>query len=150
MASRLRQELENRAGFEECEFVVPHVLLPPRFRKQAAGRNMILHMDLDYVVHVRWEGERLLPHCELTPGEIRRLLKDVNRKMTQYRQDLGVLGRFFDSHAEPPFWDPRENYRQPEESEKQAVSSEERGKEITASLSREEGGESQVMLDFDW
>jgi len=148
VASRLRRELEKRAGLEECEFIVPHILLPPRFRREAEGRNMVLYMDLDYVVHVRWEGDRLEPHHEMTPGGIKRLLRDVNKRITQYRQDLGVVGRFLGGHAEKPFWDPRQNYREDEEQQQALAAGEEQ--EVTASIKSEEGGESEIMWDFNW
>lgn len=105
----LKERLDQESGFSEVEFTIPHVFLPPRFREQSKQRNMILFLDLDNVVHVRWEGARQDEHQPLTPGAVRRLLKECARNMKKYRRDLDVFGRFIDRTAEAPFWDPRED-----------------------------------------
>lgn len=68
---------------------------------------MILFLDVDQVMHVRWEGALQDSHHPLTPGACRRLFKDCIRNMRKYRRDLDAFSRFVDKTAEEPFWDPR-------------------------------------------
>lgn len=132
MAKALREILEERAGFEECEFIIPHVLLPPRYTEISDGKNMILVLDRDCVAQIRWEGSPADPHQDLTPGAVRRLMKDVFRNMRKYREDLKTFARFMDRTAEEPFWDPRENSLTKGREEKDAPLEEKEGEEIVA------------------
>ena len=107
MISPLRERLEEDAGWEAFQMIIPHPFLPPRFRELARERNMILLLDQDMTLHIRWEGARMHEHHPLTPGAVRRLIKEVLRYMTQYRRELKVLARFIDGFAEMPFEDDR-------------------------------------------
>lgn len=159
MEKSLREILEDKAGFEECEFLIPHIFLPPRFKKLAPGHNMILFLDIDMVIHVKWEGKRVEEHHPLTPGATRRLLREVSRNMTRYRRDMGVVARFLERKAEEPFWDPRVDSLTQEREEQDAEPEE--GEEIVAILHGDEiiegpiselmglGGEGP-LADFDW
>ncbi len=105
--SRLRALLEKKALEEDIQFIIPHPLLPPRFREICGGCNMILLLDRDLTIHVRWEGERLAEHHPLTKGATRRLIREVLRKAREYRRELEVFGRFIDQQGEEPFDDDR-------------------------------------------
>lgn len=107
MASPLRQLLDDEAGWEEFEMIIPHPFLPPRFREMSENRNMILLLDRDMTLHIRWEGSRMHEHHPLTPRSARRLVREVLKRMTTYRADLQVFSRFFEQNAEQPFDDPR-------------------------------------------
>ncbi len=109
MAKSLKEQLNRALGFDEVSFTIPHVFLPPRFKDISKDRNMILFMDLDTVMHVRWEGARADEHHPLTPGACRRLFKECISNMKKYRKDLDAFSRFVDIEAEVPFWNPREN-----------------------------------------
>jgi hypothetical protein len=134
----LKEQLNHALGFNEVSFIIPHVFLPPRFKEVSQNRNMIMFMDMDTVLHVRWEGARQDEHHPLTPGACRRLFKDCIRNMKKYRKDLDAFARFVDSEGEEPFWDPRENSLHKDKEEKPAPSSEEeepeQGEEIIAVL----------------
>ena len=104
---KLRQLLEEKCGEEDFQFIIPHPLLPPRFRDLSENRNMILVLDMDLTLHVRWEGALSDEHLPLTPGELKRLLSEVNRKITTYRRDLSTFGKFAVENSEQPFEDPR-------------------------------------------
>ena len=132
MAKSLKEQLNRALGFDEINFIIPHVFLPPRFKEISKNRNMILFMDMDTVMHVRWEGARQDEHHPLNPGACRRLFKECIRNMKKYRKDLDVFSRFIDIEAEIPFWDPRSNSLTKGREEKSAPSSEE-----------EEGSETQ-------
>lgn len=105
--SRLRALLERRAGFEDLQFVIPHPLLPPRFRKVSRSRNMVLLIDTDLTLHVRWEGEQMCEHCPLTKGAARQLVREVLQNMKAYRRELAVYARFIEDCAEQPSDDHR-------------------------------------------
>ena len=134
MAKSLKEQLNRALGFDEVDFTIPHVFLPPRFKEMSKNRNMILFMDLDTVMNVRWEGARQDEHHPLTPGACRRLFKECIRNMKKYRKDLDAFSRFVDGEAEVPFWDPRENSLTKDREEKPAPSTEEeaQGEEIIA------------------
>ena len=68
---------------------------------------MILFLDQDLTLHVRWEGARIHEHHPLTPGAVNRLVKEVLRRMSQYRKDLEIFNRFVRQNAERPFEDDR-------------------------------------------
>lgn len=95
---------------------------------------MVLFMDLDCVLHVRWEGARQDEHRPLTPGAVRRLLKEVGQNMKKYRRDLDVFARFSDKTAEAPFWDPREDSLHKDREDKVAEVESEEPEEIVAVL----------------
>ncbi len=112
--SQLRALLERKASLDNLQFIIPYPLLPPRFREISEDRNMILLVDLDLTTHVRWEGERMVEHHPLSKGEVRRLMREVGRNISNYRQDLEVYARFIDSRCEEPFDDKRyEAFRLP-------------------------------------
>jgi len=153
-------------GFDEVSFTIPHVFLPPRFKEISKDRNMILFMDMDTVMHVRWEGARQDEHHPLNPGACRRLFKECIRNMKKYRKDLDTYSRFVDREAEVPFWNPREDSLTKDRPEKPAPSlgEEEQGEEIIAALGpngelvqgkvsnflKDEMGGENPMPDFGW
>lgn len=162
MARSLKKKLDQALGFDEVSFIIPHVFLPPRFREISKNRNMILFMDMDTVMHVRWEGARQDEYHPLTPGACRRLFKECISNMKKYRKDLDDFSRFVDKDAEVPFWDPRKSSLNKDREEKPAPSSGEekeivavvgpngklaRGK-ISDFLEEEMGGESP--MPFGW
>lgn len=108
MQRSLKSKLERVVDdLNEVEFILPHVFLPPRFKEISKDRNMILFLDVDQVMHVKWEGALQDSHHPLTPGACRRLFKECVRNMRKYRKDLDAFSRFVDKTAEEPFWDPR-------------------------------------------
>jgi hypothetical protein len=107
VANRLREMLDEDAGWQDFQMVIPAPFLPPRFQELSNGRNMILLLDRDLTLHVRWVGARMHEHRPLTPGGARRLVREVLNRMTKYRRDLQVFARFVDQEAEQPFDDPR-------------------------------------------
>lgn len=125
MAKSLKEKLNRALGFDEISFTIPHVFLPPRFKEMSKNRNMILFMDTDTVMNVRWEGARQDEHHPLTPGACRRLFKECISNMKKYRKDLDAFARFVDGEAENPFWDPRTNSLTKDREEKPASSVEE-------------------------
>lgn len=164
MAKALREILEKRAGLKECEFTLPYVFLPPRYIEVSGGRNMILVLDQDCVAQIRWEGSAADPYQDLTPGAVRRLMKDVSRNIKKYRKELGIFARFVDRTAEEPFWNPREDSLDGRPEEKGASLNEEEGEEIVAvaiggqlvqgkaskPIQMEESAERGKPLDFGW
>ncbi len=107
MISPLRKLLEEEAGWEEFRMTIPHPFLPPRFQKLSKNRNMVLLLDRDMTLHVRWEGSRLHEHHPLTPGAARGLIREVSSRMTKYRREVQVFSRFIGQKAEEPFEDNR-------------------------------------------
>lgn len=104
---KFRALLEKVSGDEEIEFIIPHPFLPPRYQELANNSNMILVLDRDMTLHVRWEGARLLEWHSITPGESRRIVASVLRNLEKYREEIKAFGRFVDERAEMPFEDPR-------------------------------------------
>ncbi|KKN44421.1 hypothetical protein LCGC14_0693360 [marine sediment metagenome] len=165
MAKSLKKQLNRALGFDEISFIIPHVFLPPRFKKVSRNRNMIMFMDMDTVLHVKWEGSRQDEHHPLTPGACRRLFKECISNMKRYRKDLDAFSRFVDNEAEVPFWDPRRDSLNKDQEEKPAPSVEEEEQEekivavvgpngklvqgkISDFLEEEMGGESPIP--FGW
>ncbi len=105
--SQLRTLLNKKALEEDVLFTIPHPFLPPRFREICENRNMLLLLDRDMTIHVRWEGERMSEHHPLTKGGARRLIREVLRKARDYRRELEVYARFLESKAGEPFDDDR-------------------------------------------
>ena len=68
---------------------------------------MILLLDTDMTLHVRWEGARFYGHHPLTPRAAQRLIQEVLGYMSQYRRELKVFSRFIEQVGEEPFDDPR-------------------------------------------
>ncbi len=102
-ASQLRQLLNQKACVEQLEFRVPPVFLPPRFRDMSRGRDLLLMLDDDLTVHIRWHNETFLTHHPLTPGATRRLVGEITKYIKQYKDNLRVFGKFIDDFAEQPF-----------------------------------------------
>lgn len=153
MPKSLRERLNNalEGCDEEVEFTIPHVFLPPRFKEVSEERNMILFLDIDQVVHVRWEGARFEEHRALTPGACRRLFKDCIANMKRYRKDLDTMARFIDREGQSPFWDPRRDSLTKEREERSAPaleSSEEKKREITATVDHSEELDLEVAADL--
>lgn len=136
MAKSLKERLDGALGFGEVSFIIPHVFLPPRFKDISKNRNMILFMDEDTVMHIRWEGALQDEHRPLNPGACRRIFKECIRNMKKYRKDIDTFSRFVDKEAEVPFWDPREDSLSKDRPEKPAPVSEDEPKqeEIVAVL----------------
>jgi hypothetical protein len=103
----LTEFLEEEAGMEEFRFVLPHPFLPPRFQEVSQSRNLILLLDRDLTLHLRWEGARRHKHWPLTPRAAAGLIRDVLSRMTAYRKDMQDFSRFIERVAEQPFEDPR-------------------------------------------
>lgn len=161
MASQLRKVLEDKVGEEEIRFTIPHPFLPPRFQEISEGRNMIVLLDRDFMLHVRWEGALSAEHHPLSPGDVRRLLKDVFRRMSTYRRDLEVFGRFANEYGERPFDDHRndpvewereaEPAKDPEEEEEDSeVTAEIDAEELRLSMEAAEMGGESPMPEFDY
>ncbi len=64
---------------------------------------MVLLLDQDLTLHVRWEGARLHQHHPLTPRAARRLMQEVVGNMSKYRRELQIFSRFIEQRAEQPF-----------------------------------------------
>lgn len=107
MTSPLRELLEKEAGWEEFRMVIPNPFLPPRYRKISHGHDMIVLLDRDLTLHVRWEGSRIHEHRPLTPRATQRLIQECLDRMTKYRRELQVFSKFIKKNAEQPFDDPR-------------------------------------------
>lgn len=101
-ANQLRQLLRKKAGWEQLEFRIPNTFLPPRFRDLSEGRDLLLMLDDDYTVHIRWHNEDFHKHHPLTPGAARRLVGETMKRMKQYKEHLGIFGKFIEEYAEQP------------------------------------------------
>lgn len=121
-ASQLRQLLEDKTGEEQLEFRVPNIFLPPRFRELSEGRDLLLMMDDDLTIHIRWHGQDFHEHHPLTPGASRRLVGEIMRYMTKYRKHLKVFGKFIYEYAEQPWNEKRyhDGFRQEKEATQRA------------------------------
>lgn len=158
MARSLRKRLSETAGFGEVKFEIPHIFLPPRFQKISQGRDMILVLDLDLVVHVHWENTLLEQHRPLTLAEARRLFRECTRNMQKYRGDLSTFARFVDRHAEEPFWDPRKDSAEDEPKKEPTASIVEEGEtgdnmqtqRDCSDPPQGQGGEIPIPLEFSW
>lgn len=104
--SKLLDLLMEKMGQEEVEFVIPHPLLPPRYRKICENRNMIASLDIENTIQLRWENARLIAWMSPTPGEFRTIVRYALKKLQKYRADLQTFGNFVDRVAEEPFQDP--------------------------------------------
>ena len=102
-ANQLRQTLKKKAGWEQLEFRIPNIFLPPRFRDLSEGRDLLLMLDDDFTVHIRWHDADFHTHHPLTPGASRRLVGEIMQRMKQYKEHLGVFGKFIEEYAEQPF-----------------------------------------------
>ncbi len=107
LASPLRELLEQEAGWEDIQLVVPHPFLPPRLLEKAKNRNMIILLDQSMTLHIRWEGSRMHEHLPLTPRATRRLVLEVLDRMAKYRREIKVFSTFIERWAEEPFDDAR-------------------------------------------
>ena len=106
-ASQLRQLLRERVGGEQLEFRIPQLFLPPRFRDLSEGRDLLLLLDDDLTIHVRWHNETFHTHHPLTPGETRRLVGEIMKYILKYREQFRVFGTFLDEYSEAPWDDER-------------------------------------------
>lgn len=104
--NKLLDLLMEKVGQEEVGFVIPHPLLPPRYRKVCESRNMIVTLDVENTIQLRWENARLMTWMSPTPGEFRTIVSYAMKKIQQYRRDLETFGDFVDRVAENPFLDP--------------------------------------------
>ena len=102
-ANQLRQILKKKAGWEQLEFRIPNIFLPPRFRDLSEGRDLLLMLDGDFTIHIRWHNEDFHTHHPLTPGASRRLVGEIMQRMKQYKEHLKVFGAFIDEYAERPY-----------------------------------------------
>lgn len=145
-ASQLRQLLSEKCGEEQLEFRIPEIFLPPRFRDLSEGRDLLLMLDDDLTIHVRWHNEDFLEHHPLTPGESKRLVGEVLKYMTKYRELLKVFGKFIYEYAELPWDEERyhDGFRQEKEATQRAkkAGSEEEEESETA---REEAESEEVI-----
>ncbi len=105
--NRLRQLLREKAGEEQLDFRIPEVFLPPRFRGLSEGRDLLLMLDDDLTIHIRWQKEGFHVHHPLTPGAARRLVRESLRNMEKYKKELKIFGEFVDEVGEEPFEDER-------------------------------------------
>jgi hypothetical protein len=88
---------------EQLEFRVPPVFLPPRFRDLSEGRDLLLTLDDDLTVHIRWHNEDFHTHHPLTIGATRRLVGEIMNYIKQYKEHLRVFGTFINKYGEQPF-----------------------------------------------
>ena len=100
MGKTLEEALYEVTGLKEIEFNIPHIFLPPRYRKICENRNMVLVVDEELVIHVRWEGALHDEYLPLTPKAACHLIKECTVRMTNYRRDLGVFSRFVKNEGE--------------------------------------------------
>ena len=116
--------------------IIPHPFLPPRFQKLSKNHNMILLLDRDMTVHIRWEGSRLHEHHPLTPRAARGLIREVQSYMTKYRREIKVFSRFIEQKAEEPFEDSRapDPFRWKNKELPPAPKREERDQEVVANI----------------
>ena len=154
--SRLRKLLEDKVLEENIFVTIPTIFLPPRFRKISSGRNMVLFMDTDATLHVRWEGADLLEHRPLTKRASNRLIHEVLQNMNKYRKDLAIYARFLAMWADDP--EPTGRYEEsfykrtaPDAQENSEVT----GPEIIAKFTPEDlnkfiGGGESPMPAWDW
>lgn len=105
--SKLRKFLEEEAGMEEIRLVIPHPLLPPRFRILSEERNMILILDENMVTRITWEGSRMEEYQPLNPAAAGQLLKEVCDRIIKYRRDLQGFEAFIREWGEKPFDEPQ-------------------------------------------
>ncbi len=162
MPQNLREKLERAGGVRNIEFMIPHMFLPPRFKKISEGRNMILLVDPDLVSHVRWEGSLQDEFHPLRRKAVQKLIDGCVARMKDYRSDLGVFSRFIERRTEEPFWDPRVDSLAEEREPKSAEGpSEPKGVVATvkaepvaegeSDFSEEGGGENPLPADvFNW
>lgn len=92
---------------EEFRLILPHPFLPPRFQEEARERNMVLVLDQNMTLHLRWEGNRLHEHRPLTPKAAAHLMREVLVRISQYRPEVQAFSRFILRAAEQPFADGR-------------------------------------------
>lgn len=120
--NQLRQLLEKRACMEQMEFRIPPVFLPPRYRDLSEGRDLLLMLDDDLTVHIRWHNEDFHTHHPLTIGASRRLVGEVTKYIQQYKEHLRVFGKFIDKYGEQPFDEERyhDGFRQEKEATQRA------------------------------
>lgn len=104
--NKLLDLLVEKMGQEDVEFVIPHPFLPPRYSKICGNRNMIVTLDTENTIQLRWENARLITWMSPTPGEFRTIVSYAMKKMQKYRRDLETFGNFVDRVAEDPFLDP--------------------------------------------
>ncbi len=117
--NQLRQLLEAKMGEEQLEFRVPNIFLPPRFRDLSGGQDLLLVMDDDFTIHIRWHNQDFHEHHPLTPGASRRLVGEVMRYSKLYRENLKMFGKLLCEYAEQP-WD-EERYNEGLRQEKEAT-----------------------------
>lgn len=98
----LKGLLKSLAGDADIEFVIPHPLLPPRYQQISRGHNMILYLDRNFLIQIRWQSARSGKRVILSAGEVRRLVKYVSQAAMRYRADLKTFSRFLDRVAEKP------------------------------------------------
>ncbi len=155
-SSKLREFLEAKVCEENISITLPNVFLPPRFRKISNGHNMILFMDTDVTLHVRWEGVDLATHRPLTKRAANRLVQEVLRNMAKYRKDLYIYNRFLEEWADDPL--PGERYDEapyPRVAPFAEETPEATGPEIVAELAlgdpkRPVGGGESPMPDWEY
>jgi len=119
MSKKLKNLLDSLAGEKEIEWIIPHPFLPPRYKKICENRNMVLLLSRNLTVRIRWEGARLGEWISPSPVEIRRLIREVKRKMTDYRKQLDIYSNFItewvDTTSSNPVEDDPSSHRKPRE-----------------------------------
>lgn len=150
---KMKDFLDSTAGDEEIEFIIPHTFLPPRYVKEGERRNLIVMLDRDLTVHLRWENSRLGNWANITPGEFRRLMRECLNKESKYRADLKVFADFVGERAEAPFEDPiyDEPLALPSSYDKALREEGNKNKETVIYLNQDEdvGGE-PPLLSMEW
>jgi hypothetical protein len=121
-ASQLQQVLNKKVGEEQLEFRIPQIFLPPRFRDLSEGRDLLLMLDDDLTIHIRWNNEGFHTHHPLTPGAARRLVGEIMKHITEYKKSLRVFGTFINGVAEEPWDEERyhDGFRKEEETAQRA------------------------------
>jgi hypothetical protein len=100
--SKLRELLETRSGEDQIDFRLPNIFLPPRYQKISKGKDLLLRLDHDFTLHVRWSGLVLTQHHALTIQEAKRLIREVRINRERFSRDLLVFETFIVKNSEKP------------------------------------------------
>src|SRR5262245_46238826 len=93
-AHTLVDQLKEIAGRQELTLVIPYPFLPPRFLKDAEGRNLLLRVGKDGGIVTLWEGARFSEHAPIAPKAAIKLLLEVADRGKRYSEELQEWGSF--------------------------------------------------------
>lgn len=100
MTQTLYRLLEDKAGGEEFQWRIPNSFLPPRFKKLADGKDMLLVLERNYSLNLRIDGEKIQATIVLTPGKARQLLKEITNYCSEYGKQARSLSSFVKNYGE--------------------------------------------------